>query len=145
MKEKKMGWVNFKGKVPKSSNTVKSLSTEFHGKTPLTPGESTLDSGCVCRNEQLMLVHSSVLTLCFQKRNVWINRLASFFSRSSCDWYIINEEVSNDNYKNTWRELMAVIKQKYATAFVSFASEMSAHKILFHPPLNNCLVSNLWS
>lgn len=40
---------------------------------------------------------------------------------------------------------MAVIKQKYSSAFVSFASEMSTCKILLHPPLNIWLVSNLWS
>lgn len=82
VKEKKIGLVNFKGKNPKSFNTVKNLSTDFHGKTPLTPEESMLDLRWVCTSEQLIFVHTNMLTLCFWKRNVWINRLVSFFSRS---------------------------------------------------------------
>lgn len=40
---------------------------------------------------------------------------------------------------------MALIQQKYSIAFVSFASEMTACKILLHSSLNISLISGLWS
>lgn len=60
MKEKKIGSVNFKAKVPKSFNIMKNLSTEFHGKTPLMPEESMLDLGCACPSEKLIFVHTNM-------------------------------------------------------------------------------------
>lgn len=67
VKERKIDLVNFKGKVPTSLNTVKNPSTEFHGKAPLTPEEHMLDLGCVCTSEQLIFVHTNMVTLCFQR------------------------------------------------------------------------------
>lgn len=82
VKERKTVLVNFKGKVPKSLNRVKNLSIEFHGKAPLTAEEHMLDLGCVCTSEQLIFVHTNMVTFCFQNGKVWLNRLVSFFSRT---------------------------------------------------------------
>jgi len=88
VKEKKTGSVNFKGKLSKSFSTVPnvvksySLSIEVRSKTLLTSEESLLKLGNVRTSKQLTLVHNNVLTLCFQNRKVWINRIVTFFSRS---------------------------------------------------------------
>lgn len=70
MKEKKIGFKIYKGEVTKPFTTVKNVkpypvSTELHSKTLLTE-ESLLNLGSVYTSEQLTLVHSIELTLCFK-------------------------------------------------------------------------------
>lgn len=71
MKENKIGFKVYKGKVTKPFTTVKNVksypvSTELHGKTLLVSEESLMNLGSVYTSEWFTLVHSMELTLCFK-------------------------------------------------------------------------------